>query len=278
MRFRRTLPSLALVFALPFLSACGGEQFVAGAGTPEAGAPDAGGPFCPTQSGTDFSCSDFDEKPLPENWNALLTKPGSVAVAEDDAASVSPPNSLLAMAPALGPGAAATESFVSATALPAGGVHIALDVRIDALSFPNNATGAAVVPLLYTQRNYEVLLAFVPSTTGPFDFFLVELAPGPVTALDAGSTSTPHDLTALFAQPDDAGPSLGSWQHLELALNIDKGDKSATVTVGSRSIVVSLNPPVGTANGNRTFSIGVQATPPTGPTKIRFDNVTYSAN
>ena len=281
MRTRHAL-ALSLALASPCIVACGGQEFVAGAGdaapAQEAAAPDAGPGFCLSQPAGAFAfCSDFDEKPLPENWDDLLTK-GSPPVAEDDATSVSPPNSLLATAPALAAGATATESFVTTTKLPTpGAVHIAFEMRIDELSFPSNATGALIVPALYTQGKYEILLAFEPSTTGPFDFVLYELSPAVVSALDAGASITRHDLTPLFAQASDGGSGLGSWQQFKIDLDIDDGKKTATVTVGSISTLVNLDVPIGTANGARSFSIGLEATAPTGEAKMHFDNVTYSA-
>ena len=39
--------------------------------------------------------------------------------------------------------------------------------------------------------------------------------------------------------------------------------------------LVTLSPPLGTALGARTLSVGVESTAAVGEAKIRFDNVTY---
>jgi hypothetical protein len=261
---------------LPCLFGCGGEEFVAGAGDAAASdaASDAGPGFCASQPAGLALCRDFDEGTLQNSWSQLITK-GGASLTVDSAASVSPPNSLFGSAPALKAGDPAAEAFVTEGSLPLGAVDITFDMRIDALSFPANATGATIVPLAYLQRNYEILLAFAPSSTtgSPFTFFLVELSGPLVSAIDAGASSTPHDLTTLFD-----GSSVGSWQTLSLQLDIDHAKTNATVSVGSHSILVPLNPPSGTANGDRSLTIGVQATAPTGAAKLHFDNVTYSAN
>jgi len=273
----RAAPGMAVCLALPCLFACGGQEFTAGSpgtATPDASldAANGGGPgFCASQPAGLALCSDFDEQPLPENWNDIVANGGS-PVSENDAGSVSPPNSLLASTPALSAGEPMTQAFVTKTKLPAGATHIAFEMRVDELSFPSGAAGASLVPVLYTQRGYEIILGFVPSpSASPFEFDLVEASLDQLP--DGGTTYTAHDLTSLFTQ----GSGLGEWQSITLDLDIDHGSNAAVVTVGSASSTVTLRPPTGTANGARTFSLGLQATPPTGETKIRFDNVTYSA-
>ena len=77
-------------------------------------------PFCSTIDAG--FCSDFDQEPLPENWH-LVSASGGATGAEDSDASVSPPNSYLAIAPAVAAadsGAPTTSAILTSPALAEG--------------------------------------------------------------------------------------------------------------------------------------------------------------
>jgi hypothetical protein len=295
---------LALSFGIAPSAGCGGNEFVAGSGEggllPD-GAPasssSGGGPsddgggssgggngkdFCASLDASQYPfCSDLDPKPLPENWDQVVT-PGSATVAEDPDASVSPPNSLLAIAPAqvLNDGGF-NQAFVKKVTLPKGAVHIAFDVKVDQLSFPTGASAASssVISLVYTQgKDYEVFLAFAPSTTSDFSLVLVELSTAPISIGDAGTTVTGHDLTKLLP-----ASFLTSWLPMSLEFDLDHDAgldtaATATITLGTQSTNVTLTPPLGTSSGDRTLTLGVQATGETGEARIHFDNITYGTD
>jgi hypothetical protein len=289
---------MRLGFAVPLLLecgslglvACGGAEFTAApaplldGGGQESGGPsvDAGtGPFCAPDAGYDF-CSDFDEKPLPDSWNNDNNSGGGAGT-EDPGGSVSAPNSFLAIAPALASVNGGTQpvarAILTALNLPKGQTHLAFDLRIDELSFPNASDpNASVVTVAYTQGpSYTLALEFHPAAgnLAPFAAGLLESTSG----LDAGAptlklTPLPGVLT-----------SAGVWYQVKVDFTIDlatnPGAVPAQVSVTSGSPpttvtkLVTLSPPLGTTLGGRTLSVGVQSTAAVGEAKVRFDNVTY---
>ncbi len=80
--------------------------------------------------------------------------------------------------------------------------------------------------------------------------------------------------------------TVGVWSHVAIDFAIDAAAtptaEPATISVTSGSPPTTttksatLSPPVGTALGTRSLSIGVEATAATNEAKIRFDNVTYT--
>lgn len=297
MFLRFAIAALAAGAALVSLAvcACGGPEFVLA--SDDAAAPssdgaaigadartdasaDAGassGPFCTLEAGYDF-CADFDEQPLSVEWNDFYEIGGATAV-DDDGASVSPPNSLLATSPPLSAVDAGARAVVSEISLPKGQTHITFDLRIDELSFPGGSDPTAlVIVAAYTQgMNYGIALAFRPTPGGasPFSASLVESS----TAL---TSSTP---TVKFTALSDELSMVGLWYHVAIDFNIDTATDPTAVpasfafTAGSppttSTKLVTLSPPLGTALGSRTLSVGVESTAAVGEAKIRFDNVTY---
>jgi hypothetical protein len=269
------------------LVACGGAEF-SSAGSDGGAIVDAGGaapsdaavtPFCPNDA-YDF-CADFDERPLNVEWNKTDTTPGATGV-QDNAASISPPNSYLATSPPLAaidastqPGAHATLSELS---LPKGQTHITFDLRIDELSFPTvSDLASSVVVAAYAQgTGYIVALEFHPvvGDTAPFAAALLEQTTVASSAPTLKASPLPGVLT-----------SVGVWYHVAIDFAIDAASNplsvpaSVSVTSGTPAVTttktVTLSPPVGTALGARSLVIGAQATAATGEAKIRFDNVTY---
>jgi hypothetical protein len=269
---------LSLAFA-PF-AACGGNAFTAGtsedSGPPDSGPPPAvdAGHFCASLDAATYPfCSDFDEKPLPENWDSVVT-PGTATLAEDDA-GFSPPNALLAFAPgqALLDGGT-NEAFVTKTGLPHGGVHIAFEVRVDELKFPSGAVSdSSVIVLSYTQgKVYQVIVAFTPpATSAAVSLVLIEIVEG----IDGGVSGTAHSLDGLVASAD-----ISQWLPMQMDFDIDDTvglTVPAQVTLGSTSVQLSLTPPLGTALGDRSLTIGAEAVGQVDETRIHYDNVTYSA-
>jgi hypothetical protein len=268
------------------LAGCGGPVFTASATTTDGGGSggadastgtDAGpGFFCSPDAGYDF-CSDFDQKPLPESWNNDNTSGGGSGT-EDNGESVSPPNSFLATAPALVPTQGPARAILTALGLPKGQTHLAFDLRIDDLTFPNPLDpNASVVPIAYTQgQSYTLALDLHPATSTGASFAagLLETTPG-----DAGGP--PLKLTPLTG----VLTSVGVWYHVAIDFTIDQATNpgavpaSVAVTSGSPPAtvtkLVTLSPPTGTALGARTISVGVQSTATVGAAKIRIDNVTY---
>ncbi|MGO8997496.1 MAG: hypothetical protein ACLQVI_29625 [Polyangiaceae bacterium] len=265
------------------LTGCGGPQFVTGGAdggpTLDAGPGDAAPPALPFCSSIDADfCSDFDQLPLPESWTKFAVTGGSSGV-EDDDASVSPPNSFLATVPtfpAVDAGTAvAGSAILTKLSLPKGQTHIAFSIRIDEISFPDPSDlTATIVTAAYTQgTDYAVALEFHPSATGaPFAAALLELT----TPLGGTTTSKVDQLPGVFTD-------LGTWYQVVLDFGIDTSDAglvpaSISVTSGGTTTtkLVDLTVPLDAIGGARTLSVGVQATPPTGEAKIRFDNVTYT--
>jgi hypothetical protein len=278
------LASSAMVVAL----GCGGSEFTlapadsdGGMSADGAGAPDAdAGAFCASMDAYDF-CADFDEEPLNVEWNNVNTAGGATG-AEDNAASVSPPNSYLAISPALGAadsGSAPTaRAILTELSLPKGATHIAFDLRIDELNFPNGSDPlASVVIAAYSQgTGYTLALEFHPSATTPFAAELLE------SITNAATMMTTLKLTPL----PGALTSVGVWYHVTLDFAIDGASNplavpaSLGVTSGDPPVTstktLTLSPPVGTAlAAARTLSVGAQVTAAVGAAKIRFDNVTY---
>jgi hypothetical protein len=269
------------------LVACGGNEFTVassdgGGPTTDSGLTNDAGDaaavlaFCSTIDAG--FCSDFDEAPLPERW-ANLNQTGGATGVENSDASVSPPNSFLASAPAfvVGDGGTtpAARAVLSSPGLPKGQSHIAFDMRIDELSFPPTtaASTAAVVVAAYTQgTDYAVALEFHPGASGaPFTAALLEL-----TTTLGNTTAKVDELPGIFTQ-------VGVWYSVSIDFAIDTSDAgfvpaSITATVGNvtNSKALLLMAPLDSIGGARTFSVGVQSTPPTGAAVVRFDNVTYS--
>lgn len=277
--------------AIAALAACGGAEFIA-APAADGGGPDAAdagrgtgdaaaAPFCAPDAGYDF-CSDFDLKPLPEAWNNDNTTGGATGI-EDDGASVSAPRSFLATSPALGSvdGGAppVARAILTAVGLPKGQTHLAFDLRIDELSFPNASDpNASVIAVAYTQgQSYTLALEFhpAPGNSAPFAAGLLE------STTTAGTSTPTLKLTPLPGVLTTAGV----WYHVAVDFTIDSATNpgavpaSVAVTSGSPPATVTklltLSPPLGTALGGRTISVGVQATAAVGEAKLRFDDVTY---
>jgi hypothetical protein len=284
------LPALAFAIAVAASAsagfvACGGAEFALapdGGEAADAGsAPvDAGAPFCPNDA-YDF-CADFDREALSAEWSNIANT-GGAAGSENDDASVSAPNSYLAISPPLtgsDSGVAGTaHSILTELALPRGATHIGFDLRIDELSFPNASDAtAAIFAVAYTQGpSYELALEFHPvaGNAAPFAAGLLE-----VTTI-AGTTPTEKltDLAGVL-------PTVGVWYRVQIDFTIDAASNPAAVpasiavTSGSPPTtvtkLVTLTPPLGTALGARALDVGIEAFAATGETKLRFDNVTYS--
>ncbi len=271
-------------------SGCGGNAFTAGTGEDsgtDSGPPqvvDAGPGFCASLDAATFPfCSDFDKKALPENWDTVVT-PGTATLEEDpDASSPSPPNSLFAFAPGqvlLDGGT--NEAFVTKTGLPHGAVHIAFDIRVDELKFPTGAASdSSVIVASYTQgKAYQIILAFTPpSANAAVSLVLIEI----VESADGGVTGTPHSLDSLVASVN-----VSQWESMHIDFDIDGAAlgvntvpaQVALVPVngpGTASVQLSLTPPLGTALGDRSLTIGAEAVGQVDETRIHYDNVTYSA-
>jgi hypothetical protein len=281
--------ALALSFAAAAcivlrLVACGGAQFVAEAdgGSPPTDAGSSAQPFC---AGFDGFCSDFDDAALPEQWSNVNSTGGATGV-EDDDASVSPPNSYFAATPSFPTGdggfTASARAVLTKVSLQKGESHVAFDMRIDALSFPDpTSLTASVITVAYEQLDalshdggvaYTLALDFHPGgSQSAFGAALLEISTGTLT----GTTTKLDDLGTAFTQ-------LGLWYHVSLDFGLDTADAGvvpASITVsssaGTTTKAILLSPPPIATGGARSLSVGAQATAPVGAAAVRFDNVTY---
>ncbi len=265
------------------LAACGGATFAIATGGDAGGvdggsidaAPDAGD-FCASHAGQFDFCSDFDQAALPENWD-LITKTGSSQVSEDGADSTSAPNSLLVTTPQLGAGqgdaGAPTQSAVLVKKqLPHGTAHVAFDLQLDDVTFPNPTDPNAGVALLALTfgKEYALLLSLRPPVANggstPFTLWMIEAA----SPAFGPRVLTPTPIATL---PQTAP----RWSHVKVDVTLASSGSQATVTIDSGTpTTIGLTPPSSAIPGDRTMTIGSAATGPCGEAKLRFDDVTWS--
>jgi hypothetical protein len=232
---------------------------------------EAAAPYCASHAGQFDFCSDFDERPLPESWDAPSTV-GAVSVTEDNGDSTSPPTSALMETPSLGPAQGdggvppkATAGLVKG-ALPHGLAHIDFDVRIVETSFPDPNDKTAVISLLALSlgKDYLLTLSLRPAPGGPFALVLYEIP-------------SLTDPSSAHANPIRALPQVAGWSHVHLELQT--GATAGTIAVqidGSNPQTFQINPGALAIAGERTMAVGSLAQGACGPAKVRFDNVTWS--
>jgi len=272
-----------VVTAAVALGACGGKAFTVsaapagdaggGGGDTDAGSDAGASGFCASKAGTVDFCSDFDEAPLPESWDAIA-KGADAQLTTDQTDSVSAPTSVFASTPALAAASGSTSAAPTSSAalvkknLPKGAAHIQLDLEVIGASFPDtgsNPTGVVVLLLVTVGKDYSLALALRGTQAGPFGLVFIEFL-----SLSQSQTVKPN------IQPLKAAPHLAAWSHVTLDVPA-QGSGSVTIHVDQNEAQsFSINPGAAVLSTDRTLTVGSIAQGPVGETKVRFDDVTWS--
>ena len=266
---------------------CGGPQFVTGgASTVEPdhwtlGSGDAAQPrplpFC-SSIDADF-CSDFDRVAAPGELDQVR-RDRRVPGVENDDASVSPPNSFLATVPtfpAVDAGTAVAGSAIL-TKLPSPKGRRTSPSRCGSTSSASRSERRS------PRRSSRPRIRRGPTTPSRSSSIR---APRGRRSRRRSSSSRPlrgGRRRARWTSSRGSSPDLGTWYQVVARLRdrhvgrgarpgLDHGHLGRHDDDEARAI---MTVPLDAIGGARTLSVGVQATPPTGEAKIRFDNVTYS--
>jgi hypothetical protein len=239
--------------------------------TPDALDGQAGdaGPWCAGQ-GLHLFCDDFDEAPLAQSWDQIENQHGTPKL--DTTAYTSPFESMLATTTALGSGAVAAVGLSKRVTYLATELHLAFDMRIDALD-----PSAAPIVLCELQMLDGVsnILEIVNVIAGPGGASVEDTAP----ALDGGP-----DWDHTYALDGGAALPVGQWARVKLDILLpgyDAGMGAAgtlTVHVGSAPAPAVDHVPIspGTQLAQPFFYLGiVSASGPSAPVAARFDDVTF---
>jgi hypothetical protein len=215
--------------------------------------------FCTTQDAA--FCADFDESAdvMTGFTSVYLTDGGLVAV--DDAASSSPPSSLLSGNFVLASSDSSHGCVVAKTSItPSSSLVLDMDLRIDELASQGTYIEAfAIVLESATQSAIQLNLAAASTAIGE-----------EIDTLDAGKLFIPHTFAAPIA--------MSTWSHLNVTLVLE-APRTITVTVDT-TIVVDHAPmnsafvvgPTDVYAGN-AYSPG-----PSDGARIHYDNIVLRLN
>jgi hypothetical protein len=251
------------------------DSFVRDAPTPsdtgpaaEAGDAGEGGlpAFCASLSPRPVFCDDFDEHPLPGVWDTLTQTGGTVTL--DNAASVSPPKSLLAKDSALQPGQPLDSALRMHFSLPPPPTTFVWDFWIQPVAVDTGTTAAIVFASIdFTDgasNRYSVQFTLFQNG-GPLGVRMEEQS----GFADGGSSYTAHPL------PDPL--PIGKWTDLRLTLTRTAATSaSARVTFDS---AVEMDAPIGMTVNGSTLQMTIGSSYETEPSQgwtIRYDNVTLN--
>ncbi len=215
--------------------------------------------FCTTQDAA--FCADFDESAdVMTGFTSLyLTDGGFVAI--DDAASSSPPNSLLAGDFVLASNGSSHGCVVANTSItPSSSLVLDMDVRIDALASQGTYIEAfAIVFESATQSSVQLNLMAAASAIGE-----------EIDTLDAGKLYIAHTFSAPI--------TMSTWSHVNMKLVL-KAPRTITVTVDA-TVVVDQAPMdssfvVGPAD---LYAGNAYAPGPSDGARVHYDNIVLDLN
>jgi hypothetical protein len=212
-----------------------------------------------TGQGTHTFCADFDEGALLTNWTGpYVTDGGSIGL--DPTAYTSAPNSFRATSAALPDGGQAHAALVRDFTETPLAVHLAFDLRVDALSTTGAETEAAALVFLVPsgEQPYSMQLNLVESKT--------EL--GEQIPVDGGFTYIGHALSM--------SPPIGQWVRVTIDCLLAAPNRTVTVSLGG-SVVLDHQPLDSRyIAGRAEFLIGDLYTPgPSSGTTVHYDNVIF---
>jgi hypothetical protein len=210
-------------------------------------------PFeCPDAS---IVCDDFDDGPLGAKWTAVTIQNGTLAI--DDAASFSPPNSLLVTLPD-NPGRLTRYNRLEKSITGLSSIDCRFEVRLDATDSTSSSDvallGLILSPAGYT--NYQVIVDL--QAQGLF------LEQDTDTGKDGGSLSHYDNLTAF---------SSGVWTNVHITTDL------GTIQVFVDDVRVYSQPilkPISQATGSIYFGQAHDSEPPAWT--YRLDDVVCSGN
>jgi hypothetical protein len=249
---------------------------VAGDAGAETAAEASTGPFCatyPTSPGAIFFCDDFDESPHPSGWNSIHATSGSLA--ETDAASVSPPNSLDEVIPALTAGQALDVALRKVPLMPTLPSTLTFAFSVEPVNV-DQSSGAAIVLgaidfLDGAGGRYSVELAIQGVQSGYAAMALGEQS----GFADGGASYVNHPL------PLDVSSTLSVGSFTNLVITIDwtsptgaeaKVEVNGTQKLDVPSLTMTVQPV--------SLQIGIGTSYVSEPSpgwELRYDNVVFTA-
>ena len=246
----------------PGADAIASDAATDGLATMDGSAPDARvmtAPFCASLSPQPFFCVDFDDGNLALPFDQSMTINGGLNVI-DDAASSSPPFSLLSTVPPTSAGVYPTSYLGTAkTTGNAHGVHLAFDVRVDQA---DTAHGTPIAYFSLAQGSTKTDFRIAIGSAAVGDITIVEELVG----FDGGTQYLGHHSTPK---------SLAQWTHVDVALAVSPSPV-LSMKVDADMIFDGESMSSTWSTGAPYLAIGTwYPGPPAIGWKIHYDNVTY---
>jgi hypothetical protein len=227
------------------------------------------GSFCAAQGHTLF-CDDFDEHPLPGPWETFHENGGTLTL--DDAASASPPRSLLELASPLDAGPIDLGLRTAPLAMPS----LPATIRFELAFLP-----AAVDPT----ANAAILLAsldFDDAAQNRYSLILTLFPVNDVLTLSLGEQSGLADGAAPYVPHTVPNPiALGAWTRIALAVTYtDSSTATAQLSLDGTpqfATPIALQPTVADASQVLAGIGSTYETIPSAGWTLRYDDVVLAS-